>query len=99
MENDETKLAQLGLKTGFYERFSECWQQALDEELRLGLVYPIDQPFPGINSILQQNEKMLKQDKLDRLSVTEKLVSNFHIENNVLMEYRMQLGTGRGAME
>lgn len=91
LETDETKLAQLGLKTVFIERLSECWQKALEEELRLGLVYSLDQPFPGINSILQQNEKLLKHDKLDRLSVTEKLVGNFHIENNVLMEYRMQL--------
>jgi 5-hydroxyisourate hydrolase-like protein (transthyretin family) len=40
---------------------------------------------------LQQKEKLTKEDKLDRTMVTERLVKSFHIENNVLMEYRMQL--------
>ncbi len=85
------QLEQLTAKIAFYGQLSQCWQQVLDNELRLGLVYPQHQPLPGLSAILQQQEKLLKQDKLDRMSVTERLVKSFHMENNVLMEYRMRL--------
>ncbi|TCL61470.1 uncharacterized protein (TIGR02680 family) [Hydrogenispora ethanolica] len=91
MKTDGTRMSQALAKIGFYERLSQCWQQVCADELRLGLVYPGDQPLPELNDILQQQEKLLKQDKLDRLAVTERLIERFHIENNVLMEYRMQL--------
>ncbi|HEX3048214.1 MAG TPA: SbcC/MukB-like Walker B domain-containing protein, partial [Bacillota bacterium] len=91
LETDENHLAELKVKTSFCEQLSKCWQQALDDELRLGLVYPGDQPPPGINHILQQQEKLFKQDKLDRMNVTERLQKSFYVENNILMEYRMQL--------
>lgn len=91
LEIDAAKLEQFQWKATFYERLTECWEQSLNEELRLGLVYPGDLPIPEISVILRQHEKLLHQEKLDRLSVTDKLVNNFHLENNVLMEYRMQL--------
>ncbi|HBE76512.1 MAG TPA: TIGR02680 family protein [Firmicutes bacterium] len=91
LEINQNRLQVLAAKNIFYEQLGNCWQRVLDEELHLGLVDIQDSSSSGIAAFLQQNEKILKPDKLDRFSITERLVNNFHLENNVLMEYRMQL--------
>lgn len=94
LENDivlhEKQLANLAVKTDFTGRLANCWQQLLQQELRLGLVYPGGE-LPDAASILHAKGHLLKQDRTDRISLTERLSKSFAVENNVLMEYRMQM--------
>jgi uncharacterized protein (TIGR02680 family) len=86
----EERLMAIKARTGFYEQLTQAWQQVVTEELRLGLVFPELQTVD--NAALQQlKEKIGKQDKLDRTVVTERLANSFYVENNILLEYRMQL--------
>ncbi len=85
-----TRLNELEVRTRFAEQMARCWRQLLQQELRLGLVYPPGEELdPG--SILQAKGGLLKQDRFDRTSLTERLSKSFAVENNVLMEYRMQM--------
>lgn len=90
IENHQISLNELAVKTQFTRQMALCWQQLLQQELRLGLVFKPEEA-PDAGSILQAKGGLLKQERLDRTSLTERLSKSFAVENNVLMEYRMQL--------
>jgi uncharacterized protein (TIGR02680 family) len=90
IDANEIHLAGLRAKYAFYEQLDRAWQRVLEEELRLRLVYPESDIVD--NTVLGQlKEKVFRQEKLDRTTVTERLANSFYVENNILMEYRMQL--------
>jgi uncharacterized protein (TIGR02680 family) len=90
IQTTTVRMAELQVKVGFYGQLDRAWQQVLEAELRLGLVYP--DPAAVDNALLGQlKEKVLRQENLDRTTVAERLTNSFYVENNVLMEYRMRL--------
>lgn len=91
IDGGERRLAQLAESCAFLDQVCRCWQQTVDEELKLGLVYPVDGAGPTVAAIIQEKGAILKQDRLNRTTVTGRLSESFYAENNVLMEYRMQL--------
>ncbi|MCX7781642.1 MAG: TIGR02680 family protein, partial [Negativicutes bacterium] len=90
IKSRENRQRELTYKTQLAGQMVKNWQQLLQQELRLGLVYPPDET-PDINTILQAKGHLLRQERIDRTSLTERLSKSFAVENNVLMEYRMQL--------
>ncbi|MEN6566450.1 MAG: TIGR02680 family protein [Veillonellales bacterium] len=86
----ESRKLEVAAKTQFVGQLIVCWQQLLKQELQLGLVYPPDETTDS-GGILRDKGGWLKPDKPDRTSLTDRISKSFAVENNVLMEYRMQL--------
>lgn len=89
IRNHERQRQTIAVKLAFQEQLTGAWRQLLTQELRLGLVYA--EELPDYQTILQTQGQWLKQDRLDRTALTDRLSKSFAVENNVLMEYRMQL--------